>query len=197
MRHKLRLELQWLGTRYSGWQAQPNAPGPPSLFEVVHEALKQATGQDGGPVIAGRTDKGVHAMHQLATVTIRGPPRDGEGEAAAAERRLTLHALVPQLNALLPADVRVLDVADAPPSAHALADATRKTYSYFLLAGPSAAERWAVWAVGCWVLPRPVDVEAMVRAAAALPGRHDFRSFTCAYYAAPWGSARGKTREAV
>lgn len=179
MRHKIRLELQWLGTRYSGWQAQPNVSGPPSLFEVVHAALKQATGQDGGPVVAGRTDKGVHAMRQLATVTVRGPPRDGEGEAAAAERRRALDALVPQLNALLPSDVRVLHVADAPPSAHALADASRKTYSYFLLAGPlGTAERCAAWAVGCWLLPKSVDVQAMARAAAALPGHHDFRSFT-------------------
>ena len=128
MRHKLRLELQWLGTRYCGWQAQPGVPGPPSIFEVVHAALKQATGQDGGPVAAGRTDKGVHAMRQAATVTVRGPPRadaggagdgDGDGDvdgdgaasAAATERRAELEALVARLNALLPPDVRVLSVA--------------------------------------------------------------------------------------
>jgi len=188
MRHKLRLELQWLGTRYCGWQAQPNTPGPPSIFEVVHSALKEATGQDGGPVVAGRTDKGVHAMRQAATVTVRGPPRadvDGNsaGDTAAAatataERLAELEALVARLNALLPPDVRVLSVADAPPSAHALTDAVRKTYSYFLLAGPSAPERCAAWAVGCWLLPRAVDLRTVALAAAALTGHHDFRSFT-------------------
>ena len=178
MRHKLRLELQWLGTNYCGWQAQPGVPGPPSIFEVVHAALKEATGQDGGPVAAGRTDKGVHAMRQAATVTVRGPPRadaggggDGEGDgdsaasAAAAERRAELEALVARLNTLLPPDVRMLSVADAPPSAHALTDAVRKTYSYFLLAGPSAAERCVLWSVGrsAWVRatmdrnPRPSE----------------------------------------
>ena len=70
MRHKLRLELQWLGTHYGGWQAQPGVPGPPSIYEVLHAALKEATGQDGGPVPAGRTDKGVHAMQQAVTVTV-------------------------------------------------------------------------------------------------------------------------------
>ena len=155
MRHKLRLELQWLGTHYCGWQAQPNSVGPPSIFEVVHAALKEAIGQDGGPVVAGRTDKGVHAMRQAATVTVRGPPRaaaggttagdgdgDGDGDSGAlAARRAELEALLARLNALLPPDVRMLSVADAPPSAHALTDATRKTYSYFLLADPTAAER--------------------------------------------------------
>ena len=126
MRHKLRLELQWLGTNYCGWQAQPGVPGPPSIFEVVHAALKEATGQDGGPVAAGRTDKGVHAMRQAATVTVRGPPRadaggggdgdgDGDGDgaasAAATERRAELEALIARLNALLPPDVRALSVA--------------------------------------------------------------------------------------
>ena len=56
MRHKIRLELQWLGTRYSGWQAQPNVSGPPSLFEVVHAALKQATGHQFGLVLACHLD---------------------------------------------------------------------------------------------------------------------------------------------
>ena len=90
MRHKLRLELQWLGTHYGGWQAQPGVPGPPSIYEVLHAALKEATGQDGGPVPAGRTDKGVHAMQQAVTVTVRGLPRadtggggdDGDGESS-------------------------------------------------------------------------------------------------------------------
>ena len=194
MRHKLRLELQWLGTHYGGWQAQPGVPGPPSIYEVLHAALKEATGQDGGPVPAGRTDKGVHAMRQAVTVTVRGPPRadtggggddgagDGDGDGAsspaATERRAELEALVARLNALLPPDVRALSAADAPPSAHALTDAVRKTYSYFVIAGPSAPERCAAWGVGCWLLPSAVDLRAMALAAEALTGHHDFRSFT-------------------
>jgi tRNA pseudouridine38-40 synthase len=195
MRHKLRLELQWLGTHYCGWQAQPGVPGPLSIYEVLHAALKEATGQDGGPVPAGRTDKGVHAMQQAVTVTVRGPPRadtggggdddagagDGEGAsspAATAVRRAELEALVARLNALLPPDVRALSAADAPPSAHALTDAVRKTYSYFIIAGPSAPERCAAWGVACWLLPSAVDLRAMALAAEALTGHHDFRSFT-------------------
>ena len=98
-------------------------------------------------------------MRQAATVTVRGPPRaaaggttagttagdgddDGDGDSGAlSARRAELEALLARLNALLPPDVRMLSVADAPPSAHALTDATRKTYSYFLLADPTAAER--------------------------------------------------------
>ena len=173
MRNKLRLELQWLGTAYAGWQAQPNQPGPPSIYEVVHAALKQTTGQDGGPVVAGRTDKGVHAMRQLATVTVRGPP-----PAATEERRLALEGMRETLNGLLPADVRVLGVADAHPSAHALSDSSCKTYSYFVLSGDAAElERCAAWAVGCWLLP-PLDLDKMAAAAALMVGHHDFRSFT-------------------
>ena len=75
MRNKLRLELQWLGTAYGGWQSQGAATketDPPALSDVVHAALKATTGQEGGPVVAGRTDKGVHAMRQMLTVTVRG-----------------------------------------------------------------------------------------------------------------------------
>ena len=61
-RKKLVIELQYLGTAYDGWQPQPNQS---SVYDVVAAALHKCTDEMHGPVVAGRTDKGVHAAHQL------------------------------------------------------------------------------------------------------------------------------------
>ena len=64
-RKKLVIELQYLGTAYDGWQPQPNQS---SVYDVVAAALHKCTRETHGPVVAGRTDKGVHAAHQLISV---------------------------------------------------------------------------------------------------------------------------------
>ena len=150
MRHKLRLTLQWLGTGYCGWQAQPGSDSL-SVSEVVHEALVAVTsGQSGGPVAAGRTDKGVHAMSQSVTVTIRGPPVPEDRDEAARARELD--EMRDQLNAQLPTDVRVLRVEDAAGSANARWEATEKTYAYFVLcASAEALPELDAWRVGAWL----------------------------------------------
>ena len=117
----------------------------------VEALIRATTGQDGGPVPAGRLDKGVHAMEQIVTVTIRGPAPPVGTPARARE----LATMVYELNARLPPDVRVLSVDDAPPKAHAIGMSGGKTYSYFV--GVDVAEAWAGY---CWRQPQ-LDVEAM------------------------------------
>ena len=125
-RRKLVIELQYLGTAYDGWQPQPNQS---SVYDVVAEALHETTGETHGPVVAGRTDKGVHAAHQLISVR--------------TDRSLDDHeALVAALNETLPKDVRVLSAREASATFHATTSVRHKTYSYYLAtAGDDVAWR--------------------------------------------------------
>ena len=153
----LKLTLSYDGTRLVGWQRQ--AAGD-SVQGVLEDALARF---EGGPVTvhgAGRTDAGVHALGQVASVEVTFAHDAG--------------MLARALNAQLPEDVRVLAVEDAAPGFHARFDARSKTYRYCIGNGPVASpfERAFVWHV-----PQPLDLDAMRQAAACLLGRHDFSAF--------------------
>ena len=114
-----------------------------------------------GLAVAGRTDAGVHATGQVASVEVEGgPPLERVAEA---------------LNAALPDDVAVVDAREAPDGFHARFSTRARSYRYRVRASrtPSPLEvRRVLW----W--PRPVDDDALAAAAALLPGEHDFRAFT-------------------
>jgi tRNA pseudouridine38-40 synthase len=156
-RRTLKLTVQYDGTNYVGWQRQ--AAGI-SIQGLLEEALEPF---EGGPVTvygAGRTDAGVHALAQVASVRTR-----SEHGVDTLRRAL---------NAVLPPDVRVLLVQDAAPGFHARFDAVSKTYAYRIAnaAVVSAFEHRYVWHV-----PGRLNLEAMRRGAEALVGRHDFAAF--------------------
>jgi tRNA pseudouridine38-40 synthase len=153
----LKLTLSYDGTRLVGWQRQAEGE---SVQGVLEAALARF---EGGPVTvhgAGRTDAGVHALGQVASV-----------EVTFAHDVATLARA---LNAQLPEDVRVLGVEEAPPGFHARFSARSKTYRYCIRNGPVATpfERAFVWHV-----PQPLDVASMQHAASRLLGRHDFSTF--------------------
>jgi tRNA pseudouridine38-40 synthase len=157
---RLLLTLQYLGTRYGGWQLQANTP---SVQQVVEEALGQMFQQPLRIHGAGRTDAGVHAIAQRAHVDVpfEIPPR----------------GLVLGLNQILPADVRVTAVATVADDFHARFAVTSKTYAYRIwnaeVADVFAAETHAHVA-------QKLDVDAMHAAAQQLVGTHDFKPFTVA-----------------
>jgi len=154
------LVLQYLGTRYAGWQFQTNAL---SVQQVVEEALATMFGEPVRVHSAGRTDAGVHAAAQCAHVDIpfEIPPR----------------GLVRGLNQILPPDVRLLETETVGDDFHARFDAKSKTYEYRIWNAPVAdvfaAETHAHVA-------QELDVEKMRRAAHLLVGTHDFKPFTVA-----------------
>lgn len=153
----LKITLAYDGTRLVGWQRQARGDSVQGLLE---EALARF---EGGPVTvhgAGRTDAGVHALGQVASVRITAghPPA----------------ALVRGLNAHLPEDVRVLAVEDAPPDFHARFGARRKTYRYLIRNTPVLSPFDRAYS---WHLPEPLEADAMRAAAAALVGTHDFSAF--------------------
>jgi tRNA pseudouridine38-40 synthase len=156
----LKLTLAYDGTTLVGWQRQTEGESVQGLLEDVLARF------EGTPVTvqgAGRTDAGVHAHGQVASVrmTCRHDPA----------------TLVRALNAQLPGHVRVLSVEDVPDGFHARFSATGKRYEYQIRNGAVVVpfERAYVWH-----LAEPLDVAAMRAAAALLVGTHDFATFQSA-----------------
>ena len=153
----LKLTLAYDGTRFVGWQRQA---GGESIQELIEKALSRLEGAPVSVHGAGRTDAGVHAEGQVASVRTSSAHDCGTVQRA--------------LNAQLPPDVRVVAVEDAPPDFHARFSARSKTYRYRIDAAPVASPFTRSYA---WHLPVPLDVPAMRQAASDLVGRHDFAAF--------------------
>src|ERR1700749_1458513 len=111
----LKLTISYDGTAYSGWQFQPDKPTIQGTFEATWQRLTQESLR---VTAAGRTDAGVHAL--------------GQGVGLATETRLTNDDLHRGLNALLPDDIGVVAVEDAPENFHATRDAVGKRYRYHI-----------------------------------------------------------------
>jgi tRNA pseudouridine38-40 synthase len=156
-RRTLKLTLAYEGTAFAGWQRQP---GERTVQALVEEALAAIDERPVAVVAAGRTDAGVHALAQVAS--------------AEVSTGLPPAVLVRALNVRLPDDVRVARVEEAPPGFDARRAARAKAYRYTIAQGedPGPFVRRLVWHV-----PQPLDVAAMIEAAAALGGEHDFAAF--------------------
>lgn len=151
---RYRLTLSYLGTRYHGWQKQPNAI---SVQETLEEAVHRLTREAVSIVGAGRTDQGVHAEFYVAHFDLE-KPREPIW-------------LMDKLNAVLPYDIAIHDVATASADFHARFDAKKRTYEYRLcrVKDPFFHGRTLFY-------PYPLDVERMQRAAEQMVGA---RSFAC------------------
>jgi tRNA pseudouridine38-40 synthase len=155
---RLRLTLEYDGTDFSGWAAQP---GLRTVEEEVRRALEEVFPSVDQLAVAGRTDAGVHALGQVASIEADGgPPPERAAEA---------------LNTVLPDDVSVVAVGEAPQDFHARHSARARTYRYRIWRRrtPSPLEhRRSYW------YPRRLDEEKLADSALAIIGEHDFRAFT-------------------
>ena len=156
MPRTLKLLLAYDGTSYVGWQRQAEGVSVQGLLE---DALVRIEGHPVTVVGSGRTDAGVHALGQVASITIEHPIPTNE-----------LHRA---LNAMLPAEVRVREVEEAPQGFHARYAARGKTYRYALLQGEASPFLFRY----AWHVGQPLALRAMVRAARVLEGTHDFAAF--------------------
>jgi tRNA pseudouridine38-40 synthase len=152
--------LAYDGTDYAGWQVQPATP---TVQGVLADTLRRLFDPGARVVGASRTDAGVHALGQVASVALR------TGVAAGAVMRA--------LNATLPRDIRVLEAADAPPGFDARRAATGKRYAYLLDTAPVASPLLRRVA---WHVPQALDLGAVRRGLGLLRGRHDFTAFCAA-----------------
>jgi tRNA pseudouridine38-40 synthase len=149
--------LEYDGTAYAGWQSQSHAR---CLQEAVEAALTFVAGAPVAVVCAGRTDAGVHAVGQVVHF-----------DTAA---RRTPRAWVLGANTRLPPDISLQWAGEVAPDFHARHTAVRRTYRYHILnrsARSALAHLRAAW------IHRPLDIDAMRAAAAALLGEHDFSAF--------------------
>jgi tRNA pseudouridine38-40 synthase len=155
---RLKLTIEYDGTGFRGWAAQP---GQRTVESELREALDRIFPSWGGLAVAGRTDAGVHALGQVAGVEVEGGPPP----VRAAEA----------LNTVLADDVAVIAAEAAAPDFHARHSARSRSYRYRIWrrATPSPFEQRRSW----WV-PRPLDEAALADSADLLLGEHDFRAFT-------------------
>ena len=153
----LRLLVQYVGTRFAGWQVQP---GRPTVQGVLEDRIGRMLGETVRIAGAGRTDAGVHARGQVANF--------------ATASRIPIEGLVRGLNARLPIDIAVPRVDEAAPSFHSRADARSKEYRYRITRREVVSPFEAPFVVA---VRGPLDVAAMRAAAAAVLGVHDFTSF--------------------
>jgi tRNA pseudouridine38-40 synthase len=148
-----RITLAYDGTPFAGWADQP---GQRTVASELSRALRTVLRHDPPLTVAGRTDRGVHALGQVVSY---------EGSVPSLR----------SVNALLPHEVAVLAAEEAPEGFSARYDARSRTYLYRLLASPAPSpfERGrALW----W--PHRLDVAALEACAEALVGTHDFTAFT-------------------
>ena len=148
-----KLTLEYDGTPFAGWAAQP---GRRTVASELERALQIVLREPVDLTVAGRTDRGVHALGQV--ISYPGPlPR------------------LRSVNALLPDEISVYEAEEVPDDFSARHDAQSRAYVYRVLArsAPDPFERGrALW----W--PYPLDYDVLQACAAALPGTHDFTAFT-------------------
>ncbi len=154
----LKVTLEYDGRGFAGWAAQPELRTVDGTFRA---ALAEVFPAWSGLAVAGRTDAGVHALGQVASLEVEGgPPLSKVGEA---------------LNGQLPDDVAVVAAEEAAPGFHARFSARSRTYRYRIwrrrTSSPFERGR-ALW------LPRQLDEERLAQSAQLVLGEHDFRAFT-------------------
>ena len=153
----LKLTLAYDGGDYVGWQRQPVGR---SIQGELERAFEEIEGQRIAVHGAGRTDAGVHALAQVASIRLA--------------HDIEVDSLVRALNAKLPVDVRVLSVEPVEDQFHARFSSRRKVYRYFIAPGPMVSPFVRRYA---WHVAEPLDTNAMKNAAVELLGQHDFAAF--------------------
>lgn len=156
----LLLRLAYDGTDYFGWQIQP---GLPTIQGVVTETLAKIAGELVHLHGAGRTDAGVHACAQAASVVLHSP--------------IPCANLVQAMNDALPQSIRVLSAQEVPAAFHARHSARSKIYRYRIYRD-KICPPWLTRYV--YPFPYPLDEDAMRIAAREFEGTQDFRSFASA-----------------
>jgi tRNA pseudouridine38-40 synthase len=157
MGRNLKLTLAYDGYDFAGWQVQP---GMATIQGTLVSAIEHLTGEKILPQGSGRTDAGVHALAQVASVQIESP--------------IPAENLRKALNDLLPAAIRVLAVEEMPAEFHARKSALRKSYRYRIYREEICPPFLARYV---YHHPYPLNEGAMIGAASLVMGEHDFTSF--------------------
>ncbi len=171
------LTLHYDGSEFHGWQVQPDQR---TVQGELQATLARLTGAERTVLGSGRTDTGVHALGQVASVDV--PPRWSAEELRKA------------LNATLPRDIWVASVQTAAADFHPRYDATARTYEYRVGLGRESASPFHRGT--CWDLGEHLDADLLAAAAGTVRGEHSFeafakagqpeRGYTCTIASAAW-----------
>ena len=155
---RLRVDLTYQGTNFSGWAKQPNER---TVQEEVEKALSMITQTKVATIVAGRTDAGVHAKHQVIHTDL--------------PAQTDINNLAFRLNQILDADIRVLTAQWAPDNFHARFTAISRTYQYKIIDAGKVTAPLDRHDSTEWF--RPLDIELMNSGSKLLLGVHDFFAF--------------------
>ncbi|MEI6406412.1 MAG: tRNA pseudouridine(38-40) synthase TruA [Actinomycetes bacterium] len=159
---RLKIDLAYDGTNFAGWAKQPDQR---TVQEEIENAISRLVRNKTDSIVAGRTDAGVHATHQIIHVDV---PETG----------LEIGNFAYLLNRFLSADIRINSVVEAPPNFHARFSAVNRQYIYKILDGGLQLPPLQRFDVATWF--RPLEVEALNLASAQMLGYRDFAAF-CKY----------------
>lgn len=157
---RIMLTVAYDGTRYNGWQIQPNGN---TIEGQLNHALTELLGEEIAVIGASRTDAGVHALCNMAVFD--------------TDSRIAAEKIAPALNARLPEDIRIQKSEQVADDFHPRHCNTKKTYEYRIYMGKYENPIGRQYAHFVYV---PLDVEKMQKAANYLIGEHDFKSFCVA-----------------
>ena len=152
-----KLIISYDGTAYLGWQKTKMGP---SIQESLQKAVQQISQEEIVPEGASRTDRGVHAIGQVALLPLK--------------KKWEPRALQRALNAALPRDIRIHAIEISEPDFHPTLQAVEKEYHYSLCLSPVQDPIHRLYS---WAFPYPLDIEKMNRAARDFLGERDFSSF--------------------
>lgn len=177
-RERYKLKIAYDGTLYGGWQIQPNAP---SIQETIEKVLRTLLQKKTHLTGSGRTDAKVHALGQVAHFTADHPIDD-------------LPRFLHSMNALLPKDIRILEISPISMDFHARFSAKGKTYRYeFALTSYQDPFLFNY----CYFIFYPLSLSAMEGALDWFSGTRDFRSFANDCTKGSAASSPVKTLEAI
>jgi tRNA pseudouridine38-40 synthase len=160
----IKLTISYVGTNYIGWQVQPKGV---SIQGIIQKALKKLAGDEASVIAAGRTDAGVHALHQVAHII--------------TESKIPCDGIRMGLNSLLPNDIAIVEAKDVAKDFHARKSAKGKRYIYKLLLSKN---REPLLEDRCWRIGMELDLSKMERSSKYLLGKNDFSSFRASKCAA-------------
>jgi tRNA pseudouridine38-40 synthase len=155
---RLRIDLAYDGTNFSGWATQPDRR---TVQEEVEKAIGTISQSKVETIVAGRTDAGVHASGQVIHVDI--------------PQGVNLDDIAYKLNRILDEDIRIMQVSVAPEAFHARFSAIRRTYTYKILDKNLPVPPINRTDIASWY--RPLDAELMNVASGLVLGHHDFAAF--------------------
>jgi tRNA pseudouridine38-40 synthase len=167
---RLKIDLSYDGTNFAGWAKQPDQR---TVQETIEEALTRITRHQVATIVAGRTDAGVHARHQIIHVDIPATPHISRYRPDETE--WDIENFYFRINQILDKDIRINSVVEAPANFHARFSAVARHYRYKILDNNRVLSPLQRVDATTWF--RELDIDLMNEASAKMLGERDFATF--------------------